>query len=144
MSASTACRAAARSSLSITSTYCFWHNPANREKWYKEVPKGEGYQLWNTTTNGQWTTHTFKMMHSFPENMKLWDEYWGVRITPDKSPGGSKVRALAFYKKHRKEMDAGASMYWNDRYREDEKETSGIRLTRYKTVTKGSTGTSSK
>jgi len=74
----------------------------------------------------QWTTHTFKMMHSFPENMKLWEEYWCIRITPGKSPGESKIRALTFYKKHRPEMDKGASMYWNNRYREDEKEISGI------------------
>ena len=70
----------------------------------------------------QWTSHTFKMMHSFPEDMKLWDEYWGIRT----GPGKAKQHALAFYKKHRTEMDVGASMYWKDRYREDESEISGI------------------
>jgi hypothetical protein len=34
----------------------------------------------------QWTTHTFKMLHSFPADMKLWDEYWGIRTSP---AGGS-------------------------------------------------------
>jgi len=55
--------------------------------------------------------------------MKLWDEYLTIRVFPGKS---SKLNALRFYEKHRSEMDAGASMYWNDRYREDEKEISGI------------------
>jgi hypothetical protein len=74
----------------------------------------------------QWTTHTFKMMHSFPEDMKLWDEYWNIRTSPAGGPGQSKVNALEFYKMHRSEMDVGASMYWNERYRDDEKEINNI------------------
>jgi len=80
-------------------------------------------QIFDSKKYPQWTTHTFKMMHSLPENMKLWEDYRVIRITPGKM---QKHHALTFYKKHRKEMDKGASMYWNDRYREDEKEISGI------------------
>jgi len=74
----------------------------------------------------QWTTHTFKMMHSFPADMKLWEEYWGIRTSPVGSPGQSKENALKFYETHRTEMDKGAAMYWNERYRDDESEISGI------------------
>jgi len=80
-------------------------------------------QILDSKKYPQWTSHTFKMMHSFPENMKLWEEYWGVRTSPGKL---QKLNALKFYKKHRSKMDAGASMYWDGRYREDEKEISGI------------------
>lgn len=74
----------------------------------------------------QWVSHTFKMMHSFPTDMRLWEEYWGIRTSSAGGPGQSKVNALEFYKEHRSRMDEGASMYWNDRYRNDEKEISGI------------------
>jgi hypothetical protein len=70
----------------------------------------------------QWTHHTFKMLLSFPENMPLWDDYWNIRTGAAKS----KEKAVNFYKKHRVEMDKGAKMYWEDRYREDENEVSGI------------------
>jgi hypothetical protein len=73
----------------------------------------------------QWTTLTFKMLISFPENMQLWDEYWGIRTAPG-DPDVSKKEALKFYRKRRAAMDTGAAMYWNDRYREDENEISGI------------------
>ena len=70
----------------------------------------------------QWKSHTFKMMHSFPDDMKLWEEYKDIRT----GPGKAKQNALDFYKKHRDKMDAGASMYWPERYRDDESEISGI------------------
>jgi hypothetical protein len=79
-------------------------------------------QIMDAKKYPQWTSHTFKMMLSFPENMSLWDEYWNIRTGAAKS----KERALDFYKKHRCEMDRGGQMYWNDRYRDDEKEVSGI------------------
>ena len=70
----------------------------------------------------QWKSHTFKMMHSFPDDMKLWEEYKAIRT----GPGKAKQNARDFYKKHRDKMDAGASMYWPERYRDDESEISGI------------------
>jgi hypothetical protein len=42
--------------------YCFWHNPDNKALWYKEVPSGEGYQLWATTTEGCPITPVFKTL----------------------------------------------------------------------------------
>ncbi|GHT42592.1 hypothetical protein FACS189443_5780 [Planctomycetales bacterium] len=80
-------------------------------------------QIMDAKKYPQWTTHTFKMMLSFPSNMQRWDEYWNIRSGIGKS---NKDKALDFYRKHRAEMDTGAKMYWNDRFREDEKEISGI------------------
>ena len=32
--------------------YCLFYNDDNRAKWFKEIPTGEGFQLWETTTEG--------------------------------------------------------------------------------------------
>lgn len=32
--------------------YCIYYNPLYRDQWYHEPPKGEGYQLWETTSEG--------------------------------------------------------------------------------------------
>ena len=29
--------------------YCVWYNPQNRQRWYREVPEGPGYQAWQNT-----------------------------------------------------------------------------------------------
>ena len=70
----------------------------------------------------QWTAHVFKMLLEWPKEMKLWDEYWNIRI----GPGDAKRNATRFYQKNRVPMDEGARMYWPDRFREDEREVSGI------------------
>ena len=79
-------------------------------------------QIFDRKKYPQWKSHTFKMLLSWPDDMRLWEEYWGIRI----GPGKAKQNALDFYKKHRDKMDAGASMYWPERYRDDEFEISGI------------------
>lgn len=47
--------------------YCFWYNEKNRKKWYKEVPKGEGYQLWETTTEGSPISPVFETLEELCE-----------------------------------------------------------------------------
>jgi len=37
---------------SESADYCLWYNENNKSKWFKEVPVGEGYQLWETTSEG--------------------------------------------------------------------------------------------
>ena len=32
--------------------YCIYYNPLYRDQWFYEPPKGEGYQLWETTSEG--------------------------------------------------------------------------------------------
>ena len=49
------------------SEYCFWHNPTNREKWFKEVPDGEGYQLWCTTSEGKPISPVFETLDELCE-----------------------------------------------------------------------------
>lgn len=47
--------------------YCFWHNSDNRKKWFKEVPSGAGYQLWETTTNGSPVSPVFTTLNELCE-----------------------------------------------------------------------------
>lgn len=47
---------------SESADYCFWHNKNNKSKWYKEVPSGEGYQLWETTSEGSPISPVFKSL----------------------------------------------------------------------------------
>ena len=47
--------------------YCFWHNPINKTKWYNDVPKGEGYQLWETTTEGSPESPVFETLEELCE-----------------------------------------------------------------------------
>ena len=51
----------------VESERCLWYHPTNREKWYKEVPKGEGYQLWNTTSEGSPISPVFETLDELCE-----------------------------------------------------------------------------
>lgn len=59
-----------------------------------------------------------QLVYEFPTDLKLWDEYAELRRA------GQRRRDLraanAFYKKHRKAMDAGARVAWSERFDEDE------------------------
>lgn len=47
--------------------YCFWYNENHRVKWHVEVPKGEGYQLWETTSEGSPVSPVFETLESLCE-----------------------------------------------------------------------------
>lgn len=47
--------------------YCVWHNPELKEQWFKEVPKGRGYQLWENTTEGSPISPVFETLDSLCE-----------------------------------------------------------------------------
>lgn len=50
--------------------YCIWYNEDLKELWFKEVPKGEGYQLWETTSEGSPVSPVFKTL----EELCVWCE----------------------------------------------------------------------
>ena len=65
-----------------------------------------------------------KLVYAWPTNEKLWEEYAelhraGLRL-------GELAAANAFYKKHRKPMDAGAKVAWAQRFDSDAGELSAI------------------
>jgi hypothetical protein len=66
-----------------------------------------------------WHGSTFHLVNRFPDDDKLWDEY-AERRQKSLRNGGDGSEATAFYKKHRKAMDAGADVVWKDRFNPDE------------------------
>lgn len=54
-------------SCSEDARYCVWYNPELKNLWYYDVPKGEGYQLWNTTTEGHPMSPVFKTLEELCE-----------------------------------------------------------------------------
>lgn len=74
--------------------------------------------------NPQFQGERMKMIYSFPSNMDRWEEYADLRkewYNADKVGDGHN----AYYRVHRKEMDAGAVVAWPDRF-DPEAEVSGI------------------
>lgn len=47
--------------------YCIWYNEDLQKLWFKEVPKGEGYQLWETTSEGSPKSPVFKTLEELCE-----------------------------------------------------------------------------
>ncbi|MGD9692375.1 MAG: terminase gpA endonuclease subunit [Phycisphaerales bacterium] len=66
-----------------------------------------------------WQGERTKMVYSFPTNEKLWDEYARLRAEGLRHDRGIR-EATAFYKRHRKAMDEGASVAWESRFNHDE------------------------
>ena len=67
----------------------------------------------------QWQGERTKMVYGFPSDEALWAKYADVRADGLRSDRGIKA-ATAFYKRHRKAMDAGAEIAWPERYNHDE------------------------
>jgi hypothetical protein len=65
--------------------YCLYH-PDNKAIWYYDPPKGEGYQLWETTTEGSPVSPVFETLEALCEwcednatvfaNIKVTKEEW--------------------------------------------------------------------
>ena len=47
--------------------YCIFYNSEWRDKWFEEVPEGEGYQLWETTSEGSPQTPVFATLEELCE-----------------------------------------------------------------------------
>lgn len=72
-------------------------------------------QILDKSKHPEWRGECMKMLYSLPENLKLWDEYDAIRR--DRLRRGLKSRPeTAFYRRHRKQMDAGAIVAWRQRY----------------------------
>ena len=67
----------------------------------------------------QWQGERTKMVYSFPENEKLWDEYAEVLANSLRNEHGIE-KATEFYQAHREEMDRGSEIAWPERYNHDE------------------------
>ena len=44
--------------------YCIFENPANHAKWFRHPPKGDGYQAWETTSEGSPISPVFETLEA--------------------------------------------------------------------------------
>ena len=65
--------------------------------------------------NPQWHGERSKMLISAPTNEELWEEYYRLRAE-DMRAGGDGSAGTRFYDQNREAMDAGARVYWPERY----------------------------
>lgn len=76
-------------------------------------------RLLDRTLHPDWQGERCKLLYSFPTNMQLWEEYRELRADSLRNDGDGKT-ATQFYRKNRKQMDAGAVVAWEQRHRPDE------------------------
>jgi hypothetical protein len=69
--------------------------------------------------HAQWQGERTKMVYAFPTNTALWDRYAELRAEGLRNEDGG-IAATEFYRRHRKEMDAGARIAWPERFNHDE------------------------
>ena len=66
-----------------------------------------------------WQGERTKLVYSFPDNSKLWDQYSRIRNDSFKADGDGQD-ATEFYGQNRAAMDMGAKVAWPQRFNEDE------------------------
>ncbi|HRQ75579.1 MAG TPA: phage terminase large subunit family protein [Phycisphaerales bacterium] len=67
----------------------------------------------------QWQGERTKMVYSFPTDEALWAKYAEIRAEGLRNDEGI-AAATQFYRKHRRQMDAGAVIAWPQRFNHDE------------------------
>ena len=67
----------------------------------------------------EWQGETTQMVYKWPTNQALWNKYAELRQEEFRADGDGS-QATKFYKKNRKEMDAGSVVAWDQRFNEDE------------------------
>lgn len=73
----------------------------------------------------EWRGLRTSMLVEFPDRMDLWEEYWDLFCNALKARGDLETffvppEATEFYRSHRKQMDAGGIVSWEERKRPDE------------------------
>ncbi len=76
-------------------------------------------RILNRDIHPEWNGKRIAFLKSFPDDLDLWDQYNEAR-TDSLREFGDIRKATAFYKKHREKLDAGAVVYWSERFDDDE------------------------
>jgi len=76
-------------------------------------------QILDRDKHPTWQGTRTKLIYSFPDNEKLWDQYAEIRADSFRNDGDGR-EATEFYRKHRQAMDAGAVIAWPERHNSDE------------------------
>ena len=84
------------------------------------IKKGDmADRLLDRMLHPDWQGVRTKLLIKFPDRMDLWEQYREIRAESLRADGDGK-EATKFYRKHRKQMDAGAVIAWKQRRRDDE------------------------
>lgn len=67
----------------------------------------------------EWNGTRTEMLYSFPDNMKLWEEYARMRADSMRAEHGGR-EATEFYRENRGAMDVGSRVAWEERHDPDE------------------------
>ncbi len=76
-------------------------------------------QILDRDKHPAWQGERTRLVYVFPTNEKLWDKYAQIRADSFRNDGDGS-EATEFYRKNRREMDAGAVIAWPERHNEDE------------------------
>lgn len=72
-------------------------------------------EILNRDKNPSWNGTRTRLLYTFPENLKLWDEYALIRAEGLKA-GDDGRAATEFYAANREEMDRGSRVAWPERF----------------------------
>lgn len=75
-------------------------------------------RILNRQLHPQWQGERMKLLYQFPKNMGLWDKYWELAtnlFAQDATPETVRAELNALYRKHRKAMDEGGVVAWEER-----------------------------
>jgi hypothetical protein len=76
------------------------------------IRKGDAIdRVLDRSIHPEWRGERCKMLYSFPDDLKLWDQYQDIRVA-ELVGGGDGSACTAFYAEHRGAMDAGARVAW--------------------------------
>lgn len=84
-------------------------------------------RMLNRQRHPEWQGIRTKLLYAFPKRDDLWDQY--ARILTDALREGDPIApATTFYRKNRREMDAGARVAWPARFRKGHGEISALQF----------------
>ena len=80
------------------------------------IAPGDGAdQLLDVQQFPEWQGRRYELLKQFPTNLELWNQYNEIRKACLRNGDLRIASARAFYRKHRKEMDAGGVVAWEAR-----------------------------
>lgn len=82
-------------------------------------PNDMADQMLKRELHPEWHGIRTKMLYAFPSDMKLWEQYWEIRVAEMIDDRGH-AESNAFYERNREAMDEGAEVAWESRKRDDE------------------------
>ncbi|MDQ7012445.1 MAG: phage terminase large subunit family protein [Planctomycetota bacterium] len=82
-------------------------------------PEDLADQILDRERHPEWQGERTSLVYEFPSNQSKWAEYAGI-LRRGMGAGEGIAAATAFYKRHRKEMDKGAVVAWEERFKPDE------------------------